>query len=115
MDFFDAMLLARLGIKSDNHGKRPEVVIFLSDKNWLLLIESAAGRGPVDAKRQGELSKLLGSGKPGLVFVSAFPTRKTFAKYHEVIAWESEVWIADAPSQLIQFNGARFLGPYEWA
>ena len=43
MDFFDAMLLARLGIKSDNHGKRPEVVIFLSDKNWLLLIESVAG------------------------------------------------------------------------
>ncbi len=113
--FFDSMLLARLGIKLDNHGKMPDVVIFLREKNWLLLIESVTSHGPVDAKRQGELSKLFGSSKPGLVFVSAFPSRKTFAKYHDVIAWESEVWIADAPSHLIHFNGVRFLGPYEAA
>jgi len=28
------------------------------------------------------------------------------------IAWETEVWVADAPSHLIHFNGVRFLGPY---
>lgn len=28
------------------------------------------------------------------------------------IAWETEVWTADAPSHLIHFNGERFLGPY---
>jgi hypothetical protein len=28
------------------------------------------------------------------------------------IAWETEVWVADAPSHLIHFNGERFLGPY---
>lgn len=29
-----------------------------------------------------------------------------------VIAWETEVWIADAPTHMIHFNGSRFLGPY---
>ncbi len=28
------------------------------------------------------------------------------------IAWETEVWLADAPDHLIHFDGQRFLGPY---
>lgn len=28
------------------------------------------------------------------------------------ISWETEVWVADAPSHMIHFNGERFLGPY---
>ena len=66
-----------------------------------------------DGKRLAELAKLFKDCAAGLVYVSAFPTRKTFLKYLEVIAWESEVWITDAPSHLIHFNGVRFLGPYE--
>jgi BsuBI/PstI restriction endonuclease domain len=30
------------------------------------------------------------------------------------IAWETEVWVANAPSYLIHFNGERFLGPYNF-
>ncbi len=110
--FFDDGLLRSLGVAVDNHGKMPDVVIFHREKNWLLLIESVTSHGPVDGKRQGELSKLFRGCSAGIVFVSAFPSRKTFLKYLEVIAWESEVWIADAPSHLIHFNGVRFLGPY---
>jgi adenine-specific DNA-methyltransferase len=33
-------------------------------------------------------------------------------KYLGDIAWETEVWVAEAPSHLIHFNGERFLGPY---
>jgi hypothetical protein len=33
-----------------------------------------------------------------------------FTKYAQAISWETEVWIADNPSHLIHFNGARFLG-----
>jgi hypothetical protein len=29
------------------------------------------------------------------------------------ISWETEVWVADAPSHLIHFDGERFLGPYK--
>lgn len=110
--YFDTELLASLGVKLDNHGKLPDVIIFIKKKNWLLLIESVTSHGPVDSKRQGELAELFRSCTAGLVYVSAFPTRKTFVKYLDVIAWESEVWIADAPSHLIHFNGVRFLGPY---
>lgn len=110
--YFDTELLASLGVELDNHGKLPDVVIFIKKKNWLLLIESVTSHGPVDSKRHGELAKLFKSCSAGLVYVSAFPNRKAFVKYFNVIAWESEVWIADAPSHLIHFNGVRFLGPY---
>jgi hypothetical protein len=50
--------------------------------------------------------------KCGLVFVTAFPTRKEMKKYLTDIAWETEVWVAEAPTHMIHFNGDRFLGPY---
>ena len=110
--FFDKDLLASLGMVLDNHGKLPDVVIYMKDKNWLLLIESVTSHGPVESKRQMELARLFHACTAGLVYVSAFPDRKTFLKYLDVIAWESEVWIADAPTHMIHFNGSRFLGPY---
>jgi hypothetical protein len=110
--FFDKDLLASLGMVLDNHGKLPDVVIYMRDKNWILLIESVTSHGPVESKRQIELAKLFKACTAGLVYVSAFPDRKTFLRFLDVIAWESEVWIADAPTHMIHFNGARFLGPY---
>ena len=110
--FFDKDLLASLEIVLDNHGKLPDVVIYMRDKNWLLLIESVTSHGPVDSKRQLELARLFKGCQAGLVYFSAFPDRKTFLRYLNVIAWESEVWIADAPTHMIHFNGSRFLGPY---
>lgn len=47
-----------------------------------------------------------------LVFVTAFLTRRALTKHLSEIAWETEVWVAEAPSHLIHFNGERFLGPY---
>lgn len=111
--YFDVVLLKNLGIELNKRGKLPDVVIYYTKKNWLILIESVTSHGPVDAKRYNELSNLFKGCKAGLVYVSAFPTRKTFLKYLEIIAWETEVWIADAPTHMIHFNGTRFLGPYD--
>ncbi len=47
-----------------------------------------------------------------LVFFSAFANCHIFTRFAESIAWETEVWIADAPDHMIHFNGQRFLGPY---
>lgn len=110
--YFDTEALRLLGVTVDKHGKLPDVVIFYPDKDWLLLIESVTSHGPVDGKRHGELAKLFSSSKPGLVYVTAFPTRRIMAKYVSEIAWETEVWVAEAPTHLIHFNGVRFLGPY---
>jgi len=110
--YFDESLLVSLGVSVDNHGKMPDVVIYYPERNWLILAEAVTSHGPVDAKRHKELQTIFKRCKAGLVFVSAFPNRKTFTKYLETISWETEVWIADNPSHLIHFNGARFLGPY---
>jgi len=110
--YFDKSLLDSLGVAVDNHGKMPDVVLFFPEKTWLVLVESVTSHGPVDAKRHDELSRLFSTSKAGLVFVSAFPNRRLMNKYLESISWETEVWVADAPSHLIHFNGTRFLGPY---
>ena len=110
--YFDHALLANLGVNLDRHGKLPDVVLHFVERDWLLLVESVTSHGPVDGKRHGELSKLFGKCTAGLVYVTAFPNRQIMGKYLHEIAWETEVWVADAPSHLIHFNGVRFLGPY---
>lgn len=110
--YFDAELFQELGITVDPHGKMPDVVLYYAHKNWLLLVESVTSHGAVDGKRHAELTKLFAESSVGLVYVTAFPNRATLSRYLGEIAWETEVWIADAPSHLIHFNGSRFLGPY---
>lgn len=110
--YFDAALLAGLGVEVDSHGKMPDVVLYYAEKNWLLLIESVTSHGPVDGKRHAELAKLFAGVAAGLVYVTAFPNRAVMGRYLGEIAWETEVWVADAPSHLIHFNGVYFLGPY---
>ena len=81
-------------------------------ENRLLLIEAVTSAGPVDGKRRKELKDLFVGCKAGLVFVTAFETRRTMQTFVSHIAWESEVWIAEDPDHKIHFNGERFLGPY---
>jgi len=108
----DDAALAELGIILPKRGKAPDVLIHDTQRDWLIVIEAVTSHGPVDQKRKNELTDLFASARPGLVYVSAFPDRKTFTRFHAAIAWESEVWIADAPDHMIHFNGERFLGPY---
>ncbi|MCP5502818.1 MAG: restriction endonuclease [Leptospiraceae bacterium] len=110
--YFNKSLLTKLGVIVDSHGKMPDVVLYCKKRNWLLLIESVTSHGPVDGKRHVELTQLFSKSKAGLVYVTAFPNRSIMGRYLTEIAWETEVWVADAPSHLIHFNGERFLGPY---
>src|SRR5690606_14065167 len=110
--YFDQALLTELGVSVDSHGKMPDVVLYYPAKGWLLLVEAVTSHGPVNGKRHDELARLFASSKAGLVYVTAFPSRSLMARYLPEIAWETEVWVADAPSHLIHFNGERFLGPY---
>jgi type II restriction enzyme len=61
------------------------------------------------------LTRLFAGSTAGLVYVTAFPNRAIMRRYLAGIAWETEVWVADAPSHLIHFNGERLLGPYQAA
>jgi hypothetical protein len=110
--YFDADALTRLNVAVDEHGKMPDIVVFFSEKNWLILIEAVTSHGPVNAKRHKELMDLFRGCTAGLVFVTAFLTRRAMVKYLSDISWETEVWVAEAPTHMIHFNGERFLGPY---
>ncbi len=105
--------LEELGIELNRRGKMPDLVVHYTRQDWLVLIEAVTSHGPVNLKRRNELKKLFQSSNRGLVFVTAFPSRKEMTRYLAEISWETEVWIADQPDQMIHFNGERFLGPYE--
>ena len=110
---FDDTTMKKLGVKIEAHGKMPDVIIYQPKKNWLVLIEAVTSHGPMNPKRREELKKLFEGCSAGLVFVTAFLTRKAMMEYLSEISWETEVWVAEAPSHLIHFNGERFLGPYD--
>jgi type II restriction enzyme len=110
--YFDRESLEALGITADAHGKMPDVVVHYVQKNWLVLVEATTSHGPVTPKRRNELQAVFQNSTAGLVFVTAFNHRSDMAKYLNEIAWETEVWVADAPTHIIHFNGDRFLGPY---
>ena len=108
----EADYLAGLGVSLDSAAKMPDVIVHGVKRNWLLLIEAVTSAGPVDGKRRKELKELFAGSKAGLVFVTAFDTRRVMQSFLASIAWESEVWIAEDPAHMIHFNGDKFLGPY---
>jgi adenine-specific DNA-methyltransferase len=110
--YFDKGGLAKLGVHLEEHGKMPDVIIHYTKKNWLLLIEAVTSHGPVNPKRHQELKRLFAKSKAGLVYVTAFLTRKDMVAHLGQISWETEVWVAESPTHMIHFNGERFLGPY---
>lgn len=110
--YLDSKYLDRLGVSLDSAAKMPDVIVHCTKRNWLLLIEAVTTAGPVDGKRRKELKELFAGCKAGLVFVTAFDTRRVMQSFISSIAWESEVWIAEDPAHMIHFNGERFLGPY---
>ena len=111
--YYDKCKMFELGITVDAHGKMPDVVFYYPSKNWLILVEAVTSHGPVDGKRHEELEQLFSKSKVGIVYVTAFPSRELMSKYIVEIAWETDVWVADAPTHMIHFNGSRFLGPYQ--
>lgn len=111
--YYDQELAGNLLFNVQEHGKMPDVILYVEDKKWLVLIEAVTSHGPVDSKRYIELEELFSNVSADKVYISAFPDKKTFTHYVQDIAWETEAWIADNPTHMIHFNGDKFLGPYK--
>ncbi|MEX0728708.1 MAG: BsuBI/PstI family type II restriction endonuclease [Planctomycetaceae bacterium] len=111
-EHLEAEYLVNLGITIDSAAKIPDVVVHDKRRDWLVLIEAVTTAGPVDGKRRRELKELFAQAGAGLVFVTAFETRRSMQSFLSLISWETEVWVAESPDHLIHFNGERFLGPY---
>jgi len=104
--------LKKLNIHLPEHGKMPDVIVYYEAKHWVVVIEAVVSHGPIDLKRREELRAMFAASAAPLVYVTAFMTRATAARYLSKIAWETEVWVAEAPSHMIHYNGERFLGPH---
>lgn len=105
--------LGSLGIEITLHDKMPDVVLYSEEKNWLYFIESVTSVGPMEPKRIKEIEEMTASVTAGKIYITAFLDFKTFKKFSETLAWETEVWIADMPDHMIHLNGDKFLGPRE--
>ena len=111
--YYDQELAGNLLFNVQQHGKMPDVILYVEDKKWLVLVESVTSHGPVDSKRYIELEELFSNVTADKVYISAFPDKKTFTRYAQEIAWETEAWIADNSTHMIHFNGNKFLGPHK--
>ena len=105
--------LAKLRIGITEHDKLPDAVLYDVEKNWLFLVEAVTTHGPVNPKRHAELEAMLSDCPAQRVYVTAFFSRGDFRKYAADIAWETEVWLAEAPDHMVHFNGPKFLGPFK--
>lgn len=103
--------LNELGLTITLHDKIPDVVLYSKNKNWLYFIEATTSGGPMDPKRVKEIEEMTASVKAQKIYVTAFLNFKTFKKFSELLAWETEVWIADIPDHIIHLDGNKFLEP----
>lgn len=104
--------LKDLGFFDLAHEELPDIIAYSASKKWIYVIEAVHSSGPISEMRLMELKQLLQNCKAGVVYVTAFLTRKSHAKYADQIAYETEVWTADRPDHLQHLNGPRFMGPY---
>ena len=103
--------LTELGFEITLHYKMPDVVLYREDKDWLYFVESVTSVGPMDPKRILEITEMTKDVAAGKIFVTAFLDFKTYKRFSEELAWETEVWIAEMPDHMIHLNGDKFLGP----
>ncbi|HFN3685905.1 TPA: BsuBI/PstI family type II restriction endonuclease [Enterobacter hormaechei] len=105
--------MLELGLNIEDRGMLPDIIAFSEQKQWLYLIEAVHSSNPLNPERCIELKRTVLKNCPyGVVFVTAFLSRKDFAKWVPEIAWETEVWLADRPEHMIHFNGDKFFGPH---
>lgn len=112
--YFDQAALQHLHVNLPAKGtKMPDVIIHHTAKNWLVLVEAFYSGGSIDPLRKLQLETLFAGSIAPLVFVTAFRERSAMARQASKLAWETDIWIAEAPDHLIHYNGERFLGPYD--
>ena len=103
--------LTELGFEITLHDKMPDVVLYRQDNDWIYFVEAVTSVGPMDSKRVLELTEMTKNVTAGKIFVTAFLDFKTYKRFSETLAWETEVWIAEMPEHMIHLDGDKFLEP----
>ncbi|HUG89631.1 MAG TPA: BsuBI/PstI family type II restriction endonuclease [Planctomycetaceae bacterium] len=104
-----ASRLAELGFSTGQQCALPDVVLYDIEKHWLVLAQIAGSSPPMTQERVAELREALAGSDAAFTFVSAFADFDSWGKWVDQIAWQTEVWLAEAPDHMIHFNGERLL------
>ena len=107
----DVELLEKLKISMGDHEKLPDVILYQKEKKWIYFIEAVTSVGSISPKRIVEITDMTKDCKLGKIYVTAFLDMKTFKKFTEQLAWETEVWLGEMPDHMIHLNGDKFMGP----
>lgn len=107
----DEDLLSKLNIAMGKHEKLPDVILYQKDRKWVYFVEAVTSVGPISPKRIVEINEMTSECKLGKIYVTAFIDMKTFKKFAEDLAWETEVWLSEMPDHMIHLNGDKFVGP----
>lgn len=107
----DTELLKKLKISMGDHEKLPDVILYQKEKKWIYFIEAVTSVGPISPKRIVEITDMTKNCKLGKIYVTAFIDMKTFKRFTEQLAWETEVWLSEMPDHMIHLNGDKFMGP----
>lgn len=107
----DENLLSKLNIDMGKHEKLPDVILYQKDKKWVYFVEAVTSVGPISPKRIVEINEMTSECKLGKIYVTAFIDMKTFKRFAEDLAWETEVWLSEMPDHMIHLNGDKFVGP----
>jgi DNA (cytosine-5)-methyltransferase 1 len=107
--------LAGIGLPPPSRETLPDVVAYVQEKGWVFFVEAVTSFNPISDMRREQLRRHAQTKGMNhkIIFVTAFPDRKTFAKFSQQIGWETEVWIASHPAHMIHFDGKRYLQPYD--
>lgn len=108
---FEKEVLEALNFFPLEHEELPDVVAYSKEKNLLYLIEAYHSTGEWNELRIRKVKRKLEESDcmANVVFFTAFENKNVFRQKAKDIAWETEVWIADAPEHLVHFNGYKFL------
>ena len=111
---FEKEIFASIGVPLADFAGLPDTILFDERRNWLFLIQAitVSFPRPISSIRHLALEELFGNCTAGRVYVSAFLDFTTYKKFIGDISWETDVWIAEAPSHMIHHNGEKFLGPH---
>ena len=103
--------LSNLGVEVTIHDKMPDVILYRPDRGWVYFIEAVTSVGPMSPERVLDICRMCKCKDIGAVYVTAFESFAVFRRFADKLAWDTEVWIADAPDHMIHLNGDRFMGP----
>jgi BsuBI/PstI restriction endonuclease domain len=102
----DRALMRQINLPIDVTESLPDVVVYSAEDRHLLIVEVVTSTGPITPARLGQLRKLSeGPARLGIriELLTAFPSRKELRRFVADIAWETSVWIAGEPWNVIHF------------